>query len=82
MKKKKVTNADKLSLYCRALRCLRELHPDYYFKVVKTDIETAYTIMKTHDIKIIKDTSYIKLYVSLYLHMRFPSDVLIWKKEL
>lgn len=81
MKKKKVTNADKLSLYCRALKTLRELHPDYYLKVVKTDIETAYTIMNTHDMKIVKDTPDLRLYVTLYLHMRIPPDMLIWKKE-
>lgn len=79
--KKKVTNVDKLSLYYRALKTLRELHPSYYRKVVKTDIETAYTIMNTRDIKIVKDTPDIKLYVTLYLHMKFPLDVLIFKRE-
>lgn len=79
--KKKVTNADKLSLYCRALKTLKELHPDYYRQVVKTDIEAAYTIMNTRDIKIVKDTPDIKLYVTLYLHMKLPLGVLIWKKE-
>jgi len=81
MKQKKVIEADKLSLYCRALRCLRQLHPDYYSMVVKTDIETAYTIMNTHDIKIVKDVPDLRLYVTLYLHMRIPPDILIWKEE-
>lgn len=68
MKQKKVTNADKLSLYCRALKTLRELHPYCYVKVVANNVETEYTIRNTYR-------------VSLYLHMRFPPDVAIWKKE-
>lgn len=68
MKKKKVTNADKLSLYCRTLKCLRELHPSYYSTVVKTDVETAYTIRNNYR-------------TSLYLNIRIPPEVLIWKKE-
>lgn len=68
MKKKKVTNADKLNLYCRTLKCLRELHPSYYSTVVKTDVETAYTIRNNYR-------------TSLYLNIRIPPEVLIWKKE-